>query len=171
MAQREGLDAFGLVERIRNFERSLHDAGLDGGAIVAFVAAMPQEDQRVVFEGLKSHRASAAWSEVLANAHSDWFGLHQRLARKWDQPRYAENCRAHIGQDWTLARPLVSGQIRRKAYSEALVLIGEAMRSLLQESSLPSMTRRAWGRAATAERRPQAAGHDSTGQPLRRGAG
>jgi hypothetical protein len=131
VAQREGLDAFGLVERIRNFERSLHDAGLDGRAIVAFVAAMPQEDQRVVFEGLKRYRASAAWSEVLANAHSDWFGLHQRLARKWDQPRYAESCRAHIGQDWTLALPLVSGHIRRKAYSEALVLIGEAMRSLL----------------------------------------
>ncbi len=131
VAQREGLDAFGLVERIRNLERSLHDAGLDGGAIVAFVAAMPQEDQRGVFEGLKSYRASATWSEVLADAHSGWFRLHQRLARKWDRARHDESCRTHIGQDWTLALPLVSGRIRKKAHSEALVLIDEAVRSLL----------------------------------------
>jgi hypothetical protein len=131
-AQREGLHAFGLLERIRNLEKSLNNASLDGGAIEAFVAAMPQEDQRGVFEGLRSHRASTTWSDVLTDAHSVWFRLHQRLARKWDRARYLESCRTHIGQDWTLALPLISEQIRRRAHSEALVLIDEAMRSLLR---------------------------------------
>ncbi|MBI5548077.1 MAG: hypothetical protein HY901_29710 [Deltaproteobacteria bacterium] len=131
VAQGEGLDAFEFVERIRNLEKSLHDVGLDGEAIVAFVAAMPEQDQRTVFEGLKSHRHSAAWSEVLVDANSGWFRLHQRLARKWDRAGFAESCRRHIGQDWTLALPLVSEQMRKKSYAEALALVDEAMRALL----------------------------------------
>lgn len=96
VAQREGLDAFGLLERILNLENSLHDAGLNGEAIVAFVAAMPAEDQRVAFDGLKNHRTLVPWSEVLTNAHSRWFRLHQRLARKWGRARRLQEREASL---------------------------------------------------------------------------
>jgi plasmid maintenance system killer protein len=36
------------------------------------------------------------------------------------RPRYAESCRIHIGQDWTLALPLVSEQRSRRRWLERL---------------------------------------------------
>ena len=132
VAQREGLGAFDFIERIRGLEKSLHDFGLDGEAIMAFVKPMPEQDQCAIYEGIKSRRQDGTWSEVLADACSSWFRLHQRLARKWDRQGFTESCRSHINQDWTLALPLVSEQIRRKEFSEALALIDEAMRALLR---------------------------------------
>jgi len=132
VAQREGLGPFEFVVRIRTLENSLRGAGIDGESVLAFVKAMPQEEQRAVYEGMRAVRQTALWSEALANPNSDWFRLRQRLARKWDRAGFAESCRSHIEQDWTLALPLISGHVRKNEYSKALELVDEAMRSLLR---------------------------------------
>jgi len=122
---------FEFAERIRTLESSLKQAGIHGESVCAFVKAMPQDEQRAIYGAMRAKRQTALWSEALANPHSSWFRLHQRLARKWDRAGFDESCRAHIEQDWTLALPLVSGQLRKKEYSTALQLVDEAIRSLL----------------------------------------
>jgi hypothetical protein len=130
-AQREGVGALDYVGRIRVFEQSL-GAALDQESIAALFSLFDAADQRGILRGLADRRQSAPWADVLSEPRSGWFRLHQRLARKWDRNLFTDVCRDNIARDFTLALPLLAGCLRRKAYAEALTLLEDAGRAMLQ---------------------------------------
>lgn len=131
-ARRDGVSAFQFLDRVRRLERSLQKATLDEDAIAAFVAALGADEQREILRGFERYHETDQWVEVLGNARSGWFLAYQRLARKWDPKLFAKSCRDNIAQDFRLALPLVTERLRRKAYADALALIEEAVRAMLQ---------------------------------------
>jgi len=129
-ATREKLDVFAFLGRIRELESSLDEASLHDDSVVAYVAALPPEEQREVLAGF-ARNAGPMWSEALSDAHGAWFRARQELARKWDPSLFSRESRAKIAQDWHLALPLVEERLRARDPADALAIVDEALRALL----------------------------------------
>jgi hypothetical protein len=130
--RRDGHSAFELAEAIRKLEASARIVSLDDDTVARFILALGDEDQKTLLNGIAAHRSASHWAAVLGEAHSGWFKIHQKLARRWDPTLFAETSRQNIAQDWALALPLVEDLIRRKAFDQAPPLITEAVRALLR---------------------------------------
>jgi hypothetical protein len=131
-SRREKLGAFEFADRICGLEQSCEDMGLDHSAIRDFVFALKAEAQREILEGIVRHRPSGHWFQALESVYGGWFELYQELCRKWDPSRYLETCRRGISQNWQLALPVIQDLIARKAFQDAVVLVEEAVRSMLR---------------------------------------
>jgi hypothetical protein len=131
MAKRDGVAAAAFFDGIRQFEESL-GAGLDNDAIANVAAMFDEANQRDILSHLAAHRTKSPWADALSAPYSGWFRLYQRLARKWDRKLLTDIRRDNIARDFTLALPLLTDSLRRKAYGEAQSLVDEAVRAILR---------------------------------------
>jgi hypothetical protein len=129
--RRDGRSAFDLADAIRKLEASARIVSLDDDTVAKFIQELGDADQKTVLEGIAAHRSASHWAAVLGTAHSGWFKIHQRLAKRWDPALFEETSRKNIAQDWQLALPLIANLLRRKSFDKALPLIGEALRARL----------------------------------------
>ncbi|MBI5210135.1 MAG: hypothetical protein HY927_09225 [Elusimicrobia bacterium] len=130
-AQREGKTAFDLIDKLRGLEASNHGLALDEKAVAAFVRGLAREAKREVLEGIRRNRGEDRWKRVLDSAHSNWFRIYKDLCRGQDRSGYLETCRARIGQDWSLASPVVNELARKKAHEDVFQVCAEAATSFL----------------------------------------
>ncbi|MBI2317133.1 MAG: hypothetical protein HYU75_09055, partial [Betaproteobacteria bacterium] len=130
--RRDGRGAFELADAIRKLEASARIVSLHEETVAKFIRGLGDADQHAILNGITSHRSASHWASVLGNAYSEWFKIHQQLARRWDPALFAETSRKNIAQNWELALPLVGDLLRRKAFDKAPPLIAEAVGALLR---------------------------------------
>jgi hypothetical protein len=130
-AGREGLSAFGFIDKICQLEETC-DVGLDDEIVNEFVLKLEAEDQKEMLRGIIGNSQSGHWAEALRFVHGGWCQFYRELCRRWDPPRYLESCHSGIAKDWTLALPLIEDLMERKAFQEGLILIDQTVRSMLR---------------------------------------
>jgi len=130
-SSRERVGAFEFADKICRLEQSCEDVGLDHSAIRDFVFALDPEAQKEILQGIARHCQSGHWFRALESVYGGWFELYRELCRKWDSSRYFETCRNGLSQNWQLALPVIQDLVARKAFKDALVLVEEAVRSIL----------------------------------------
>lgn len=128
-ARRDGRTAFQLLDDIRQMESSVEGPDLDADTIVDFVRDLDREARQEVHRGIQANRQEEHWRQTLDSAHSPWFHLYQELCRDYDPGSYLENCLAGIGQDWTLALPVIRELQRGKEHAKVAELCGRSLRS------------------------------------------
>jgi len=130
-AQRRKMAAFQFVNQLCELETSTKGLGLDPKAIAGFIRGLTLEAKKEILRGIQEKRDQNPWKKALASVRSGWFQIYKELCRGQDRPAYLENCRSRIGQDWTLALPVVKDLERRKEYAEVADLCAIAVRSFL----------------------------------------
>jgi hypothetical protein len=129
---REKVGAFEFADKICRLEQSCEDMDLDHSVIRDFVLALDPEAQKEILQGIARHCQSGHWFRALESVYGGWFELYRELCRKWDSSRYLEICRKGLAQNWQLALPVIQDLVARKAFQDALVLVKEAVRSMLR---------------------------------------
>jgi hypothetical protein len=130
-SRRQNMTAFQCIDQLCELEASTKGLGLDEKAVAGFIRGLTMEAKRDILRGIQEKRARSPWKEALGSAHSGWFQVYKELCRGQDRPAYLENCRARIGQDWTLALPVIKDLDRRKDHAEVLKICALALRSFL----------------------------------------
>ena len=130
-ARRRGMTAFQFVDQLCQLEVLTQGLGLDDKVVARFIRGLGADAKNDVLKGIQANRDQKAWKQALDSAHSGWFRIYTELSRSQDRPAYLENCRARIGQDWTLALPVAKDLEHRKKYAEILALCAAALRSFL----------------------------------------
>lgn len=132
--RRENLKAFQFLDSICVLEHSGKDMYLDHSTIGDFVFALETQVQKEILQGIVLHRQSGHWARALESVHGGWFALYQKLCRKWDPALYLETCQKGVSQNWKLALPVIDGLIGRKAFPDAVLLVEEAVGSMLRKT-------------------------------------
>ncbi len=130
-ARRRRMTAFQFVDQLCQLEVLAQGLGLDDKVVARFIRGLGADAKNDVLKGIQAKRDQKAWKQALDSAHSGWFRIYTELCRSQDRPAYLENCRARIGQDWTLALPVAKDLEHRKKYAEILALCAAALRSFL----------------------------------------
>lgn len=130
-SRRRNMTAFQFVDQLCELEASTKGLGLDEKVMAGFIRGLTIEAKRDVLRGIQERCAHSPWKEALGSAHSAWFQVYKGLCRGQDRPAYLENCRARIGQDWTLALPVIKDLDRRKHHAEVVEICAAALRSFL----------------------------------------
>ncbi len=130
--QRRGVGAAKFVDELRDLETSLGTVALHGDTVQRFVLAMPEPERKAVLESIVQQKTSARWRLAFAEARGCWPTVLHRLSRRWQPALHDQIARAGIGQDWTLALPLIRSAARRKDTRVALELLNEAVRAMLR---------------------------------------
>src|ERR1035441_8227535 len=125
------MTAFQFVDQLCGLEASTKGLGLDEKVVAGFIRGLSKEAKRDIRLGIQERSAHSPWKEALGSAHSAWFQIYKELCRAQDRPAYLENCRARIGQDWTLALPVIKDLDRRKDHAGVLEICAAALRSFL----------------------------------------
>ncbi len=130
-ARLRSMTAFQFVDQLCRLEASTQGLGLDEKALARFVGGLNAEAKKDILKGIQAKRDQEPWKQALDQTHSSWFQIYKRLCRGQDRPAYLEDCRARIGQDWTLALPVAKDLERRKKHAEVLPVCAAALRSFL----------------------------------------
>lgn len=132
VAQRNSLGAPAFVDSIRDLERRFKQLRLDDEALEEFILGLSDEHLRAILESMTRQRTSKRWEEAFSGPYGAWPEIMRDLSQRWAPALFEELCRANVAKAWTLALPLIEGALKRKAVSEALSLVDEAIRSLLR---------------------------------------
>jgi hypothetical protein len=117
---------------IRDLELRLKHVHLDESAVQKFVLRLPEEPLRALLESMTRQRSAKRWSDAFGRAHGSWAEILRVLSKRWSPELHVQVSRANIGEDWTLALPLLKDAVRRRAFDETQGLIGEAVQALLR---------------------------------------
>lgn len=125
-------DPFALVDALCKLEAGLDHVFLDAKTVARFVATWPDAAQQAVVVGVERERRRPHWANALARPHSSWFQLVLGLARRCKPDFHTTLSVASIGEDWTLAAPVVSALLKRRDHATAASLLAAAFRSMLR---------------------------------------
>ncbi len=134
VGEEEPTSPFEILDRIRRAENESRRWCVDTGALLEFVLALDEDDQREILRGIVASRDNAHWQRALDSAHGTWFDLTLQLAEQWEPALYLDLCRSLVRRDWVLAIPVLEVLLEQRAFGEAGPVIEDALSSLLRRS-------------------------------------
>lgn len=120
------------LDRVRHAEARAERWELDAEALADFLLGLPDEEQRGVQAWIAARQDAVPWSTALQSVHSGWFRAMGELSRRWSPGDWLRICRANVGNDWSLALPVLEDLLARSAASEAQPVFDAAITSLLR---------------------------------------
>lgn len=132
LADEEGKDAYGFIERVRQWEKEFEYSNLDRDSVVDFMSELSEADERCILQGLTADKDDVLWKASLSSTYSHWNGIYMYYLDRYAPERYLENLRADIPQQWQAGLPLLEDLLQRREFGESTVVATEMVDSMLR---------------------------------------
>ncbi len=128
-AEEEGIDAFGLIQGIREWEERVKQVNLEQSALFNFLTQLADADLEKIYEGLTAQREELRWKKPLKNIHSHWYEIYLYCLERYAPERRLSSLRGTIEQEWQHGLPVIKDLLEKEAYQESLTVIESTLQS------------------------------------------
>ena len=90
-----------LSEKTISLENAFEMVALDGKALTAYYARLPDEVCREIYDFLQEGDHGAN----LESTYSAWHQIHHAFEERFDPESYLESCRKHLANNWRYGNP------------------------------------------------------------------
>ncbi|MDM8528580.1 hypothetical protein QUF58_10255 [Anaerolineales bacterium HSG24] len=123
--------AFEFAETIRQLENKYSQTSLSDDTLTSFFTTLPENHQRVIYDGLTAHKTESPWDKRLQNIHSVWHSMYVYWLDQYNPAHYLETMRTTISQEWRNGLPVIEDYLNKKAYQDAAQVLTETVDSML----------------------------------------
>ncbi len=114
----KNLSAGEYLFRFLELEEKFDNFSIDMGTYAEFLANLPDEYGREVYEYIRENRDKEPWVEKLEVATFIWNDIYYALACRFNEEHYLEMCRERFSEDWQLGVPLFENYMKEEKYIE-----------------------------------------------------
>lgn len=133
-AQAEEIDAFGLIEKIRNWEEKSSQTSLHEFTFLDFFTQLSDVDLQQIYAGLTANRKALLWQTYLDDIKSHWHSLYLYCLERFDSNLYLVTLRDTIPQQWQNGLPVIEDLLAKGEDRESRTAIEETLASLLKST-------------------------------------
>jgi len=108
-----------FIRSLRRIEESVRQVELDRGQFIDFLAALPEEVRKTLYDYLSENRNEPFWQSRLENVRSRWHKIYHAWRGDFDFEGYLEDCRRLLSTNWEYGIPVVEYLISKEDFTDA----------------------------------------------------